>query len=366
MIVDCHYHVIQHWVGHCGHSSRELHMKYMQKMLTRTVAEAYRSQDGAKTDTRALFSNDDNGWSGLNDVSLRIGRNGQIEFSVDGEDYYIQYMPVGMQEMVAPPEQMSAQMTYAGVDHCILQAGGSYGAMNDFHAFTQNQSGSRVTGQMWVDEPNGGTPEGLAEIERAYGLGLRALFFSGDGFARYGFAWGLDDAQMDPLWAKMEELGIVLCIEVPAGPTYDKAGYIKNLLALGTVMDRFPGIQVHVSMGPPVQHFSADGGWNFPDEVLAVYRRDQLAMEVMFPITWGGRWDYPYPEAQILIRGMRDLFGAEKLMWGSDMPNVERFCTYRQSLEYLRGYCTFLAGSEMDAILGGNAVRIYGIGATKA
>jgi hypothetical protein len=34
----------------------------------------------------------------------------------------------------------------------------------------------------------------------------------------------------------------------------------------------------------------------------------------MFPISWGGVWDYPYPEAQELIRGMRDLFGASKLV----------------------------------------------------
>ena len=38
-------------------------------------------------------------------------------------------MPVGMQEMTAPPELMLAQMMYAGVDHCVLQAGGAYGAM---------------------------------------------------------------------------------------------------------------------------------------------------------------------------------------------------------------------------------------------
>jgi predicted TIM-barrel fold metal-dependent hydrolase len=56
-------------------------------------------------------------------------------------------------------------------------------------------------------------------------------------------------------------------------------------------------------------------------------------------------------------------FGAEKLMWGSDMPNVERFCTYRQSLEYLRRYCDFLPASDMDRILGDNAARLYRIAA---
>ena len=49
------------------------------------------------------------------------------------------------------------------------------------------------------------------------------------------------------------------------------------------------------------------------------------------------------------------------MMWGSDMPNVERFCTYRQSLDYVRRYCEFLIGHEMDLILGGNAARLYGL-----
>jgi len=82
----------------------------------------------------------------------------------------------------------------------------------------------------------------------------------------------------------------------------------------------------------------------------------------MFPITWGGFWDYPYPEAQTLIQQMRDLFGASKLIWGSDMPNVERFCTYRQCVDYVRKHCTFLSASEKDAVLGGNVAQLFGLG----
>ena len=65
-------------------------------------------------------------------------------------------------------------------------------------------------------------------------------------------------------------------------------------------------------MGPPVQFFGRSGRWEFPEEVAAVYRRDGFLIEVMFPITWGGVWDYPYPEAQALIRNFRNRFGAEK------------------------------------------------------
>ena len=84
------------------------------------------------------------------------------------------------------------------------------------------------------------------------------------------------------------------------------------------------------------------------------------------PITWGGVWDYPYPEAQALIRQMRDLFGARKLVWGSDMPNVERFCTYKQCVDYVRRHCTFLSPAEKDAVLGGNMAGLFGLGARGA
>ena len=130
----------------------------------------------------------------------------------------------------------------------------------------------------------------------------------------------------------------------------------------GRLLARMPGTSFVLVMGPPVGHLAPKGTWEIPADALATYRRPNLFIEVMFPITWGGVWDYPYPEAQSLIREMRDLFGAEKLLWGSDMPNAERFCTYRQSLDYVRRHCEFLSGSEKGRILGLNAAELMGIG----
>ena len=132
-------------------------------------------------------------------------------------------------------------------------------------------------------------------------------------------------------------------------------------MALDRLMQRHSMLRFVLVMGPPVAHFGGAGGWDFPPEVLAAYKRDNLLIEIMFPITWGGVWEYPYPEAQKLIHGMRDLFGTDKLLWGSDMPNVERFCTYRQSLDYVRKHCQFLTASEKDAVLGGNAERLFNL-----
>jgi hypothetical protein len=45
------------------------------------------------------------------------------------------------------------------------------------------------------------------------------------------------------------------------------------------------------------------------------------------------------------------------------MPNVERFCTYRQSLDYVRRHCGFLSPGEMEQFLGGNLARVFAISA---
>ena len=64
---------------------------------------------------------------------------------------------------------MIAQMLYAGVDHCILQAGGGYGAMNDYNAFTQSQYPEKFTGLLHIDEAVADRDDVLAEADRAHG-----------------------------------------------------------------------------------------------------------------------------------------------------------------------------------------------------
>ena len=362
MIIDCHAHVFQNWKDPCGHPSIDIHLKYLQKVVTRPAARAFRARDGKEIKPDALFDPRDNTWAGLRNVSFRVGRYGQLQFSVDGEDYFVQYMPVGMQEIESPPEFMLAQMIYAGVDHCILQAGGGYGQMNNYNAFAQAQYPDKFSGLFQVDEAVADRPEALAEVERAHGrLGLKGLYYAQD-FSRHGYARNLDHPDFGPFWDLIGGLRIPVFVELSGTPNYNRESALANLAAFDRVLQRLPQTRFVLVMGPPVSHFAKARRWEFPDEVLAAYRRENLLIEVMFPITWGGMWDYPYPEAQDLVRGMRDLFGASKLVWGSDMPNVERFCTYRQSLDYVRRYCEFLSPVEKDLILGGNAAELLGLG----
>ena len=69
-------------------------------------------------------------------------------------------------------------------------------------------------------------------------------------------------------------------------------------------------------------------------------------------------WDYPYPEAQGLVRQLYEGFGPERLCWGSDYPVVRFNMTYRHALEAFRTHCSFVPEEHQALILGGNLGRL--------
>jgi hypothetical protein len=43
------------------------------------------------------------------------------------------------------------------------------------------------------------------------------------------------------------------------------------------------------------------------------------------------------------------------------MPFQNRFCTYRQSRDWIERYCGFLSEADLGLIMGGTAARVLGI-----
>ncbi|MEO5730473.1 MAG: amidohydrolase family protein, partial [Byssovorax sp.] len=98
---------------------------------------------------------------------------------------------------------------------------------------------------------------------------------------------------------------------------------------------------------------------SLPDVMKRLIRSGQVYPELLYPISWGGRHDYPYAKAAIHFRQLYDAFGPDRFLWGSDMPNVERFCTYRQSLTYALDYFDFLTDGDRQLIFRQNALSLF-------
>ena len=84
-----------------------------------------------------------------------------------------------------------------------------------------------------------------------------------------------------------------------------------------------------------------------------------VTAELLYPIGVGRKLEYPYTEIHTHIQQLIDNFGSSRFMWGSDSPNVERYCTYAQSLTYFTGHFGHLPAADMSAILRDNALRVY-------
>ena len=66
------------------------------------------------------------------------------------------------------------------------------------------------------------------------------------------------------------------------------------------------------------------------------------------------------PQVRATMEKLVDRVGVDRLMWGTDIPMVMRYYTYRQCQEHMRLACNFLSPTEQDMILGGNTARVMG------
>jgi len=83
-------------------------------------------------------------------------------------------------------------------------------------------------------------------------------------------------------------------------------------------------------------------------------------VEILYPIYWARTHPYPFTELKDALHTLVKHVGSERLVWGSDMPNVERNCTYRQSLDYLpRLTEAWLPSADLDRILGLNVLAVF-------
>ena len=143
------------------------------------------------------------------DVDFRIGGFGQLECTVDGEDYYLQWYPCSFREMAAPPELMVTYMDYLGVDMAVLQHDHIYGSLNEILGDCMKRYPGRFLPLAQIREWEADQEAQSARLEHAVeSLGLKGLYFEVEALAFTGWVDHLDDAKFEPLWETVRRLGI--------------------------------------------------------------------------------------------------------------------------------------------------------------
>ena len=358
--IDCHAHIFPPLTQACGLPDPQTHLLYQQRaMHTHTNQPVRRLRDHAIVEVRDLWDLQDPSAAGrATDVNFRVGRMGRFEWTKDGEDYYVQFLPPGLQDMHCPAEAMVVQMDYAGIQTAVLQNDHLYGDLAEYFAEAIARYPGRFIGLANVDEAFAYRDEQLARFHRSIGdLGMRGLYYTLSGFFRNGYSQYFSDPAYYPFWDAVEKLSLpvfwVFLGDSPAGGFKEEMGLFRQWL------ERYPQIPSVLVHGLPTALFADENDRvSLPDYMTEIMRDFPVYSEVLYPISWGGKTDYPYARAQDHIQQLYDQLGPDRLVWGSDMPNVERYCTYRQSLTYLE-HCDFLAPAHREQILGGNLRALF-------
>jgi predicted TIM-barrel fold metal-dependent hydrolase len=344
LIIDAHTHVFPYLGGKSGWESVEAHLEALQRLF-------------------CVFGSSLGITSELPDIQFRVGKFGRFEWTEDGEDYYRQVMPPSLQDQITSPEYLIAQMEYADIDIAVLQNAKVYGKLNDYFAESVRKYPSRLIGLAEINELESNSKSEILRLRHAVKqLGLKGIFYQSTKFIEIGNLGGFNDKKYDLFWREVSDLGIMVDWLL-LFDSMSKEICIAQIKALSVLAEKFPDIPLVITQGLPVSPFKArNSEVRYPKNIIEICKKPNIFLELVYPISAGRLdWDYPFPEAQQLIRQLYELFGAHKLIWGSDMPNVERNCTYKQSLSYLKDYCTFIGREDMDMILGGNMARILKI-----
>lgn len=360
MIVDSHAHIFPALAGAAGFPDVAAHLQTLQLYIAHHGEPVRRLRNHAIVPEAAAALTDGRleGPEGICPANFRVGKYGRFEWDWQGETYYRSFLPPSLQEMVSPPEFILQSMARAGVDVAILQNARLYGQNNELFAEAMARYPSKFIGLADVDPTQTHTPEEAARLTRAVrDLGLRGVYYANRGLIHDRYRRGFDDPRFDPYWETVQALGIPVFWELAGVPLPTPGAYLREIDRLNRWCDRFPGVPAVLTHGVGPDYLDGD----IAAPLAELLNRDQMMIEILYPIHFGREHDYPYAELRPVLEVLMRRVGPRRLIWGSDMPNVERNCTYKQSLDYLRhGLTGLVSAAELDGILGGNALRLVG------
>ena len=123
-------------------------------------------------------------------------------------------------------------------------------------------------------------------------------------------------------------------------------------------MELYPNTDVIITHGLPWRKFFLENHKKFPEEIWNIFKQPKCNLQLMLPIQIGNIFEYPWVETEEIISICTEKIGSDRLIWGTDMPLVGRFCTYKQALNQFKIHCNFLSDFDKLNILGQNMLRI--------
>ncbi len=241
-------------------------------------------------------------------------------------------------EKDATPEMLLQLMQANGVDRTVIIQVIYYRWDNSFLASVLKQYPKQFRGVARVNPEDPAAPDQLSSLIEQGFRGIRlgpAADASGD--------W-IKSPAMRPLWKRCNDLKAPMTILAP--------------------VTRMPDIQPPIERNPEltvvIDHM-ADSPLDQPDQLkqlLALSRYPKVFVKISHMWSLSNE-RYPYRDSELQVKRLYDAFGPKRLMWGSDWPLVEKYCSYAQAVALYRDHLSFLNANDREWILGRTVQQVW-------
>jgi L-fuconolactonase len=165
----------------------------------------------------------------------------------------------------------------------------------------------------------------------------------------------------DPEWLLRADVRRGLQAVAAAGLAYDLLLLPGHLPVARRVAEEMPGLRLVLDHGakPPI----ADGGWEpWSSDLAALARHESVRCKLSGLVTEAPWASWRSAGVERYAARLLECFGPERLMFGSDWPVCTLAASYAEVLDLAHATLDALSASELVAVLGGNARRIYSLG----
>lgn len=332
-------------------------MRRIQQDLGTHHTFTMRVSDRARVDNSSLI---DPETGSFQPVRWKRDYLNRLTWEFQGETYLKGNLPPLLANAEFTTEQLVATMDYAQVDKSILHTYPTFGVMSRMHRQAVRRYPDRLRRIVPLPFDTQSPPQFAERIEDevAYGGVCGLQFFTGWHQSRFASSW--DDAQMNSFWNFVVSLGLPVYFTLALGHESQfmergKAMYLREQERLASWMDRFPEAVVVLTHGLPWRDYIEHNRIVLPEAIWEVFDRPNCYLEMLLPLRIGDIWEYPYKEVEPTIHECLERVGVDRLIWGTDMPMLERFCTYGQAIRHISHHTEGLSQDEIAKLLGGNA-----------
>lgn len=276
-------------------------------------------------------------------------------------DRVVQFLPpLNSGKTVFEPEMLLRFMDGLGVDKAVLLQGSMYGDQNVDVYKAATKWPDRLIPVAYLDPMDTAVHDQFRKVVDEYGF--RILKFEMSELAGFTGLYPdlrLNGEEMIWIWEEAERRNLIVMLDL--GPTNSRS-YQTDVV--DHMIKQHPALRIVIAhLGyPPITK---------PNNVQLDQLWQQQVMLGRHPNVWFDLAavnayshevgeDYPFATALAYIRRAVEMIGADKLMWGTDIPSSLQYATYLQHLDFIRRHCTFLSDGQIKQVIGETAIAVYG------